>query len=79
LRGASALWAPRRSSIIDHRLDLSIVGARVYSEAKNVRSASVATAMQVLAAVPAVCAAPPGFATMADLPLLKSPIGFGHG
>jgi 2,4-diaminopentanoate dehydrogenase len=51
---------------------------RPASMEEHVRSASVATAMQVLAAVPAVCAAPPGFATTADLPLLKSPIGFGN-
>lgn len=36
---------------------------------EHVRSASVATAMQAVNAVPAVCAAPPGFVTMADLPL----------
>lgn len=45
---------------------------------EHVRSANVATAMQVLNAVPAVCAAPPGFATMADLPLIRSHTGFGH-
>ena len=37
--------------------------------AEHVRSASVATAMQAVNAVPAVCAATPGFVTMADLPL----------
>lgn len=36
---------------------------------EHVRSASVATAMQAVNAVPAVCAAPAGFVTMADLPL----------
>jgi hypothetical protein len=35
----------------------------------HVQSASVATAMQAVNAVPAVCAAPAGFVTMADLPL----------
>lgn len=45
---------------------------------EHVRSASVATAMQVLNAVPAVCAAPAGFATMADLPLVRSHSGFGN-
>jgi hypothetical protein len=44
---------------------------------EHVRSASVATAMQVLNAVPAVCAAPCGFATSADLPLIVSHNGFG--
>ena len=43
---------------------------------EHVRSASVATGMQILNAVPAVCAAPPGFATMADLPLIRSRTGF---
>lgn len=45
---------------------------------EHVRSASVATAMQVLNAVPAVCAAPAGFATMAELPLIRSHTGFGN-
>lgn len=45
---------------------------------EHVRSANVATAMQVLNAVPAVCAAPPGFATTASLPLIRSAIGFGR-
>ncbi len=51
---------------------------RAASMEEHVRSASVATAMQVLNAVPAVCAAPCGFATMADLPLIVSAHGFGH-
>ena len=34
-------------------------------------------AMQVVNAIPAICAAPPGFATMADLPLIRSHTGFG--
>lgn len=46
--------------------------------AEHVRSASVATAMQVLNAVPAVCDAPPGFATSAGLPLIRSYNGFGN-
>ncbi|CAJ1494380.1 dihydrodipicolinate reductase [[Mycobacterium] kokjensenii] len=45
---------------------------------EHVRSASVATAMQVLNAVPAICAAPPGVATMADLPPVRSHVGFGN-
>jgi hypothetical protein len=44
--------------------------------ADHVRASNVATAMQILNAVPAVCAAPPGFATMADLPLIRSGAGF---
>jgi hypothetical protein len=32
--------------------------------------------MQILNAVPAVCAAPPGFATAATLPLIRSQVGF---
>lgn len=51
---------------------------RAASMEEHVRSASVATAMQVLNAVPAVCAAPCGFATTADLPLILSHNGFGH-
>jgi hypothetical protein len=43
---------------------------------EHVRSASVATGMQVLNAVPAVCAAPTGFATSATLPLIRSHVGF---
>lgn len=44
---------------------------------EHVRAASVATAMQVVNAIPAVHAAPPGFATVADLPLVRSLQGFG--
>jgi hypothetical protein len=43
---------------------------------EHVRSASVATGMQILNAVPAVCEAPPGFATSASLPLVRSYAGF---
>jgi hypothetical protein len=46
---------------------------------EHVNSANVATAMQVLNAVPAVCAAEPGFATTATLPQVHSLIGFGNG
>ena len=45
---------------------------------EHVRSANVATAMQVLNAVPAVCDAAPGFATTASLPLVRSLTGFGN-
>lgn len=51
---------------------------RAAAMGEHVRSASVATAMQVLNAVPAVCAAPAGFATMASLPLIRSHTGFGY-
>lgn len=51
---------------------------RAASMAEHVRSASVATAMQVLNAVPAVCDAPPGFTTSATLPLVRSHTGFGN-
>jgi 2,4-diaminopentanoate dehydrogenase len=51
---------------------------RAASMEEHVRSANVATAMQVLNAVPAVCAAPAGFATMATLPLIRSHTGFGN-
>jgi len=45
---------------------------------EHVRAASVATAMHAVNAIPAVCAAKPGIATMADLPLVSSTIGFGN-
>jgi hypothetical protein len=44
---------------------------------EHVRSASVATGMQILNAVPAVCEAPPGFATSSTLPLIRSHTGSG--
>lgn len=40
---------------------------------EHVHAASVATAMQAVNAVPAVCAAPAGFVTMAELPLAWLP------
>ncbi|MDX1889451.1 dihydrodipicolinate reductase [Mycolicibacterium sp. 050158] len=48
------------------------------SMVEHVNAANVATAMQVLNAVPAVCAAAPGFATTATLPQVHSLIGFGN-
>ncbi|MBZ5739189.1 NAD(P)H-dependent amine dehydrogenase family protein [Nocardioides mangrovi] len=42
----------------------------------HVHAASTATAMQVVNAIPAVHAAPPGFATTADLPAVRSLQGF---
>jgi 2,4-diaminopentanoate dehydrogenase len=50
---------------------------RAASMEEHVRSASVATGMQVLNAVRAICDAPPGFATAASLPLIRSHVGFG--
>jgi hypothetical protein len=50
--------------------------SRQASMAEHVRSANVATAMQILNAIPAVCEAPSGFATAASLPLIRSQIGF---
>lgn len=52
--------------------------SRAASMAEHVNAANIATAMQVLNAVPAVCAAAPGFATMATLPLIRSAVGFGN-
>ena len=49
------------------------------SMAEHVTASNVATGMQILNAVPAVCEAQPGFATMADLPLIRSGTGFGKG
>ncbi|WP_207840497.1 NAD(P)H-dependent amine dehydrogenase family protein [Williamsia soli] len=46
--------------------------------ADHVHAASVATAMQIVNAIDAVCEAPPGPATMADLPLVRSHYGFGN-
>jgi len=48
------------------------------SMVEHVNAANVATAMQVVNAIPAVCAAAPGFATGATLPLVRSLIGFGN-
>ena len=46
--------------------------------AEHVRAASVATAMQAINTIPALCAAPAGVQTMADLPLVRSGLGFGN-
>jgi hypothetical protein len=50
--------------------------SRPASVEEHVRSMNVAIGMQVLNAVPAVCDAPPGFATTATLPLIRSQTGF---
>jgi hypothetical protein len=57
---------------------LVMAGSPGASMLEHVTASNVATAMQILNAVPAVCAAPPGFATMADLPLIRSVTGFGN-
>ncbi len=44
---------------------------------EHVRAGLIAVALQVVNAIPAVCAAPAGFATMADPPLIRSYTGFG--
>jgi len=44
---------------------------------EHVNASNVATAMQAVNSIPAVCAAVPGIATMADLPLIRSATGFG--
>jgi len=44
---------------------------------EHVRAASIATAMQAVNAIPALCEAEPGIRTMADLPLIRSGFGFG--
>ncbi len=44
--------------------------------AEHVRAASIATVMAAVNAIEVVCAAPPGFATMADLPLVRASTGF---
>lgn len=49
---------------------------RPASMAEHVRSANVATAMQVLNAVPEICRAPVGFATTATLPLIRNARAF---
>lgn len=45
---------------------------------EHVRAASIATAMQAINAIPALCAAPAGIRTMADLPLIRAGYGFGN-
>ena len=40
--------------------------------AEHVRAASIATAMQAVNAIPALCEAGSGIVTMADLPLIRS-------
>ncbi len=57
---------------------LVMAGSPSASMREHVTASNVATAMQILNAVPAVCAAPPGFATMANLPLIRSVTGFGN-
>jgi hypothetical protein len=57
-------------SLMSYERDLPI--------AEHVRAASIATAMQAVNAIPALCEAPPGICTMADLPLVRSLYGFGH-
>ncbi|MEV3902027.1 dihydrodipicolinate reductase [Mycobacterium sp. NPDC050551] len=52
--------------------------SRTATMAEHVNAANIATGMQILNAVPAVCEAPTGFATTATLPLIRSARGFGN-
>ena len=52
--------------------------SREASIEEHVKAGLITVALQVVNAIPAVCAAPPGFATMADLPLIRSYTGFGN-
>ena len=45
---------------------------------EHVKAGLITVAMQVVNAIPAVCDAPAGFATMADLPLIRCYTGFGN-
>ncbi|MDT4945893.1 MAG: hypothetical protein QOH14_2626 [Pseudonocardiales bacterium] len=66
----------------DPSLRAHVLGLASYERelpiSEHVRAASIATAMQAINAIPAVCAAAPGIATMADLPLVRSGVGFGN-
>lgn len=53
--------------------------SRPASVEEHVRAGLVAVALQVVNAIAAICSAPAGFATMADLPLIRSYTGFGDG
>lgn len=64
-------------SMQTHFVSLASI-TRAAEMAEHVRSANVATAMQVLNAVPAVCEAGPGFATSASLPLIYNSEAFGR-
>jgi len=63
-------------SVHAHLLTMASL-SRPRTMADHVRAASVATAMQVVNAVPLVHAAPAGFVTAADLPVVRSLRGFG--
>ena len=52
--------------------------SREASIEEHVKAGLITVAMQVVNAIPAVCDAPAGFATMADLPLIRSYTGFGN-
>jgi hypothetical protein len=52
--------------------------SRAASIEEHVRAGLITVGMQVVNAIPAVCAAPAGFATMADLPLIRCYTGFGN-
>ena len=67
---------PKHWPMPQHGWTLTI--ERDASMLEHVNSANVATWMQVLNAVPAVCAAEPGFAATPSLPPVRSLIGFGH-
>jgi 2,4-diaminopentanoate dehydrogenase len=64
-------------SMRTHFLTLASFSRRA-TIAEHAQAGNIATAMQVLNSVSAVCQAAPGLATTATLPLIASHTGFGH-
>jgi hypothetical protein len=66
-------------SLQAHFLSLASLGRRAATIDDHVQAASIATAMQAVNAIPALCAAEPGWRSSAELGLVLSGIGFRDG
>jgi len=62
-----------------HFLSMASFGRRTATIAEHVQSANIATAMHAVNAIPALCAAAPGWRSGAELGLVHSGIGFRGG
>ncbi len=60
-----------------HYMSLASLGAREATLDDHVQAASVATAMQAVNSIPALCAAEPGWRSSIDLGFVASPAAFG--
>jgi hypothetical protein len=75
--GTGAVGAEMVTAILDHRTDVELVGAKVYSQGKHGKDVGTLVGRDA-AGVLATGDAAEAIATTASLPLVRSLVGFGY-